>query len=701
MTTETTDTRRIESASYMTQAVGELAKGVGLKGTLAKLDYEPEPKAVAWFNTRANDISFSVPEYLRLREVAGRAIDEAEFHRLTRELPTHIKGAARTLANNPAAKFKTMNELAGFLVHEASHAHNSTWGEMVKGVSEAVVSTMVLFEESRIEKRAVDNAGKGSDMGYGYASSATAGRYPVFRIKQFLRAVTRLFLETMTEFVHPLQVIHAWALMRGRVISGTMEVAEFAPIDNAARTIFGDNLMDDLADIHDEAIGLSVKENGVERLIELAEEWNDTLGIKTTVIDHGGCGLGHESESEKGEGEGEGEGSESEDEGEGEGSGGSTEGEAEGESGEGTGESTGTESEGGIGGDGKGDGKGEPTDADADGGKGDTDEAPDYEKADDSLWDDIPDELPEKVGGISPEGFGTPPEFSQAVQQVLDETEWDKADLDMANPREQSDKVFGKKPNYKAGPWDERKPTPQEVRAAQKLAQHLESLTIPSIAKTKILTEKPTGRMKSREAVRRSAERAQGRMSTAKPWVEKKTKHGLGAPVIVGIATDTSGSMSWAEKMVASTAYIVGRAGHHINAKTAAVTFGNKVSMVVNPEELPTTVRVHEANGGTEEFDKAMAALDGVLGLTTAPGAKVLVIVSDNELVIPMEGYRRAEWMKRFKRAGVNVIWVDGSDRSVPDTTSVGISRSHASDPMHLVKVISDAVDESFAKSKR
>ena len=55
-------------------------------------------------------------------------------------------------------------------------------------------------------------------------------------------------------------------------------------------------------------------------------------------------------------------------------------------------------------------------------------------------------------------------------------------------------------------------------------------------------------------------------MSTAKPWKGTKRKHSVAKPLVIGIATDTSGSMKWAENGVAEFAYVYANAGHRIGA---------------------------------------------------------------------------------------------------------------------------------------
>ncbi len=188
-------------------------------------------------------------------------------------------------------------------------------------------------------------------------------------------------------------------------------------------------------------------------------------------------------------------------------------------------------------------------------------------------------------------------------------------------------------------------------------------------------------------------------MTEARPWTAKKRQHTTASPIVVGIATDTSGSMKWAERMVASAAFVIGRAGTRINARTAAVTFGSYVDSILSPEETPTDVRQRAANGGVEEFDRAIAALDGVLNFTSAGGVKILIVVSDNHLVNPGEPERRAIWMKRLKAAGVITIWVDRHLTEVPDTEMATMDYGET-DPMALVKVITKAIDKAFKKQK-
>ena len=53
----------------------------------------------------------------------------------------------------------------------------------------------------------------------------------------------------------------------------------------------------------------------------------------------------------------------------------------------------------------------------------------------------------------------------------------------------------------------------------------------------------------------------------------RKLGFALVLTLVVGVATDTSGSMRWAEEAVARMAYVYTNAGHRIGARTPPTTF--------------------------------------------------------------------------------------------------------------------------------
>ena len=659
------ETKRVELQKTLNTTIAQLGMKGGSGTTLVKVDIgDYEAPAIGWYTPGLADITFHIAEYLKLHP----EMNLTDLLRYT----SGMEGWASHQARNEASKWdsdkeanRIRKEIAGLLLHEGGHSLHSNWTEKGFKLPIAVVDTMMVFEEGRIEKRVVDMKNP---------------QQPTFRVKEYLRAIGRLLLANVPEkFPNLGSALGTWALVKGRSAAGTLTAAEFAPIDNALRSHLGDELMDELTDIYDEAMTVNA-DRDVERLIELAKLWNETLGIPDEETSgEGGCSHKVKEKSEGEEGDAEGKGEKGDD----------------GEEGEGSGESE----EEGDDGDGDGDGDGEEGDS-----GGDSKSKPKKDDADDEFHEVDDLEVKETEGNTSKLTADGEASFRTAITELVESGSLEESMMDTYDKRKAVKQVFEKDQRYDGHHWRVRKPTPHEVAASNKLAGHLETMMVPTIAATKVMTDAPTGRLKSREAVRRSAERSQGRMTTAKPWVDKVRKHGMGAPAVVGIATDTSGSMSWAQDMVASAAYIVGKAGHRINAKTAAVTFGSEVEAVLKPGEVPTEVREREANGGVEEFDIALAALDGALGLTTnTDAAKVLVIISDNELVKSFEPERRAMWMKKMVDAGVAIVWVDQAPRRVTGAESVKIDwRSIPKDgmPMVLVSEISKALDKAFATKR-
>jgi hypothetical protein len=668
-TIKISEDKRVELQTRLNTTIAQLGMKGGSGTTLVKVDIgDYEAPAIGWYTPGLADITFHIAEFLKLHP--GMTV--TDLMRYTKDMEHWASHKARSqdtrYDSDDKETKRIRKEIAGLLLHEGGHSLHSNWTEKGFKLPIAVVDTMMVFEEGRIEKRVVDMRNP---------------QQPTFRVKEYLRAIGRLLLANIPEkFPNMGSALGTWALLKGRTSAGTLTPAEFAPIDNALRSHLGDDLMDELTDIYDEAMTVNA-DRDVERLIELAKLWNETLGIDDEETSgEGGCShkVKEKGEDEEGDAEGKGEKGESDEEGEGSG-----EGEEESDDGKGDGDGEGEEGDIGDGGDSKSKPKG----------KDDSDD--EFHEVDDL-------EIKETEGNTSKLSEDGEASFRTAITELVESGTLEESMMDTYDKRKAVKDIFEKDQRYDGRHWRVRKPTPHEVAASNKLAGHLETMMVPTIAATKIMTDAPTGRLKSREAVRRSAERSQGRMTTAKPWVDKIRKHGMGAPAVVGIATDTSGSMSWAQDMVASAAYIVGKAGHRINAKTAAVTFGSEVEAVLKPGEVPTEVREREANGGVEEFDKALAALDGALGLTSNPdAAKVLVIISDNELVKNFEPERRAMWMKKMVDAGVAIVWVDQAPRRVTGAESVKIDwRSIPKDgmPMVLVSEISKALDKAFATKR-
>jgi hypothetical protein len=510
----------------------------------------------------------------------------------------------------------------GLLAHEASHSRWSDWMQEAhdRKINPIVSQIMVLFEELRIEKRAAD---KGASD----------------HLRWSFRWLLRSLADAGEMDTSPMGLAHTWALTMGRFTASIASRDEVAPIDEVARASLGDQVVDVLQEILDEAVSYDSRrpERVVTTLERLAREWLDALDVDPdemmkqmteamSCILHDGDRTGGD---EKGLGGGKGD-----EDGDGEGSGTGTGGSGEGDETKGR--------SGAVGGDKKVDFGG--------GGDGSSHDEADSVDAG-------------EVTGADPRGYD--PDMVELIKRAADEVAESMTkpmtmtdSIDMSDPMDMAGKVFGKRTRTESS-WTLTDPTPQNRAHAASLARTFEQLALPSVTKLHIPSDLPPGRLRGREAVRRSAEKAQGLLTTATPWEMTKRKRSTSRPVIVGTMTDVSGSMSWAEQFVADFSWTVSTAGTRCGARSAAVTFGNTVEYVTAPGEIPNKIARRSADGGTEMFDMAAAALDGVLHFTSAANsAKVLFIVSDGDLVNHGEPSRAMKWIERFTAAGTYVVWL-------------------------------------------
>ena len=193
--------------------------------------------------------------------------------------------------------------------------------------------------------------------------------------------------------------------------------------------------------------------------------------------------------------------------------------------------------------------------------------------------------------------------------------------------------VFGNKRESKR--LSRTEPKHRHRQAVLEVSNVLSNLALPAISKVALATALPPGRMRSREAVRQSAERAQGRMTTAKPWKGTKRRHSVGPPA------------DRRDRHRHVRLHEVGRAGgrrirlrlRQRRSPDRGQDGGGHVRGPGVPDRPARSGHVERRrqdrpNDGTEACDYALAALDGVLHLTDPSyAARILVVVSDGCLV--------------------------------------------------------------------
>lgn len=204
---------------------------------------------------------------------------------------------------------------------------------------------------------------------------------------------------------------------------------------------------------------------------------------------------------------------------------------------------------------------------------------------------------------------------------------------------------------------EKRQPTGEERAMAVKLGKSLEIAKYRERSEHTIQSELPMGKLNIRNAIQNQAMEARGQMATLPSWKRKVRKHTDDPTLRLGVLVDISGSMGHAMEAMATTAWVLGEAGHRIQAKTSMVYFGTDVFPTLRVGQRLPEVNVYSAPDGTEEFGKAFEALDGELGLTYGDGVRLLVVVSDGQFT-GKQTEKAEKYLTECRQNNVGVLWV-------------------------------------------
>jgi uncharacterized protein with von Willebrand factor type A (vWA) domain len=225
------------------------------------------------------------------------------------------------------------------------------------------------------------------------------------------------------------------------------------------------------------------------------------------------------------------------------------------------------------------------------------------------------------------------------------------------------------------------------------LGRALDTAGVRDRTTTKTTSIVPPGRLRMRGAMAADAQRAAGVLPTAEPFTRTTRDRVPAPPLRLGIACDVSGSMGAYAAPVASAAWILARAATHtrVPATTATVIFGRTVRPVTHPGAAPGDVTEFAARDSVEALGRAVSALDGALNLASPGAARLLVVVTDAEIV---DGHHRAAAMKhlaRLRAAGCAVLWLTPPG-PVRDTELVRSDTVHVlDDPATTARAIGQA----------
>ncbi len=237
-----------------------------------------------------------------------------------------------------------------------------------------------------------------------------------------------------------------------------------------------------------------------------------------------------------------------------------------------------------------------------------------------------------------------------------------------------------------------REPRDTEKAAARRLTRTLRDATADGRQKVTITSPVPPGRLRMRQVLAASAQRAAGARPAAEPFTRTRSRRVPAPPLRAGIACDISGSMGAFTSPVASATWILARAAAALpGATTATVLFGQDVHALSHPGHAPARVTDFAATDGTEQACRAIDALDGALGLSCPGAARLLVIVSDMMLVAAGEAPGAQRRISRLAQAGCGVIILRPGNPRAAVAGWKGAQVITLTDPAGAIEVIARA----------
>jgi len=214
-----------------------------------------------------------------------------------------------------------------------------------------------------------------------------------------------------------------------------------------------------------------------------------------------------------------------------------------------------------------------------------------------------------------------------------------------------------------------RPPTPEEEKARVLMTGVLRRIFLPERERRRRNRERPGGRLRAREALRADADRAQGRMTNARPWRHRVHATGPTTKIDVGVLVDMSGSMGGTEPRVAGATWIVANAVEALGGHACVAGFGDTAELLIRPGRVRDDVPLYEANGGTEEVTQASRIVLEELALVHrradwGSDATLLVILSDGQWT-GAEATKVSELRDELARRGGHIllIGIDGEPK--------------------------------------
>jgi hypothetical protein len=218
----------------------------------------------------------------------------------------------------------------------------------------------------------------------------------------------------------------------------------------------------------------------------------------------------------------------------------------------------------------------------------------------------------------------------------------------------------------------EREATTKERLARNRLAEKLKRVRWRERIKTKRSSLLPPGRLRTREALRRSAEADAGKLASAKPWKRTVRKTVPYPKLTMGILLDTSGSMSYSADEISGSLWAIANATADNGGMVAASLFGNTTKTIVSAGNPPRHVKQFQPHGGTDHVRGGIELLSDELVWEREEGPRILTIISDGYWMHERDAIRAIE---EIRDRGILVIHIGvGSappDRGADETLAI------------------------------
>ena len=184
----------------------------------------------------------------------------------------------------------------------------------------------------------------------------------------------------------------------------------------------------------------------------------------------------------------------------------------------------------------------------------------------------------------------------------------------------------------------------------------------------------PAGKARTSGLVQRAAQRANGQVVTATPWRRNRRRVAEKPPLHVGVVVDVSGSMDRWLPAAGTVIWSLAAAAAELGGTAAATGFGGTVTALLGPRTRPNRVPVVPGGSSSTGCAEAMSAVTAGADLTTAFGARVLVVLTDGELP-SHEASAIDDRVRYLRRHDVHVVWALTGDRQnawvIPEDTTV------------------------------